>query len=136
MGPVEMGALLLVVLITLVTSCQSAALQSQNRLRREVLSGKLDKSLELPGVHFGLKYKDAAQPMKGGKFQLTINDLKKIFEQSTFNMVNLEIEYDGGVGVDYGLYKMLVKYALKHVDPDAVEQGDLMVERKHAGGLW
>merc|ERR1712106_224003 len=122
--------------IALATSCQGAALQSQNRLRREVLSGKPDKSLELPGVHLGLKYKDAAQPMKGGKFQLKIDDLKKIFKQSTCNMVNLEIEYDGGVGVDDGLFKMLVKYALKHVDSDAVEKGDLMFERKHAGGLW
>ena len=71
-----------------------------------------DKSFDCLGFHAGLKYKDAAQPLKGGKLILEIEDLKKIFPQSHSNRVEVDVDFDGGVAVDDGLFKLLINYVL------------------------
>ena len=43
-------------------------------MKREAFVGKMDKTFDFLGVHMGLKYKDAAQPLKGGKIQLKVDD--------------------------------------------------------------
>ena len=84
----------------------------------------------------GLKYKDAAHPLKGGKIHLAIDDLKKYVKQAHSNKVALDIDFDGGAAVGDGLFKMVVHYSMVHSDGDGEEKGELMVERKHTGDLW
>merc|ERR1712123_494371 len=132
----RMAAMLVVVLLAIATTCQGAALPGQAGLKREAIVGKLDRSLDLLGVHMGLKYKDAAHPLKGGKINLKIDDLKKIFKQAHSNKVDLNIDFDGGAAVGDGLFKMAVHYSMVHSDGDGEEKGDLMIERAHAGDMW
>merc|ERR1712013_631926 len=77
-----MAAMFVVVLLAIATTCQGAAL---DRVKREAIVGKMDKTFDFLGVHMGLKYKDAAQPLQGGKIQLKVDDLKKIYEGSFVN---------------------------------------------------
>ena len=84
----------------------------------------------------GLKYKDAAHPLKGGQIHLAIDDLKKYVKQAHSNKVALDIDFDGGAAVGDGLFKMVVHYSMVHSDGDGEEKGELMVERKHTGDLW
>merc|ERR1712002_1087544 len=115
------------------TTCQGAAL---NRVKREAIVGKMDKTFDFLGVHMGLKYKDAAQPLKGGKVQLKVDDLKKIFPQAHSNKVEVHAEFDGGVAMDDGLFKMVVHYSMVHSDGEGEEKGEAMIERKQTGDVW
>merc|ERR1712002_351277 len=65
------------------TTCQGAAL---NRVKRETIVGKMDKTFDFFGVHMGLKYKDSAQPLKGGKVQLKVDDLNFRKMDGIFNV--------------------------------------------------
>merc|ERR1711892_752593 len=127
-------AMLVVVLLAIATTCQGAALPGQARLRREAIVGKMDKSFDLLGVHMGLKYKDVAHPLKGGKLHLKVDDLKKIVKQAHSNKVELDIEFDGGDVVGDGLFKVVVHYSMVHSDGE--EKGEVMIERKHVGDIW
>ena len=90
-------------------------------MKREAIVGKMDKTFDFLGVHMGLKYKDAAQPLKGGKIQLKVDDLKKIFPQARSNKVEVDAEFDGGVAMDDGLFKMVVHYSMVHSDGEGEE---------------
>merc|ERR1711942_242218 len=82
------------------------------------------------------KYKEAAQPLKGGKLQFKIDDLKKIFDKAHSNKVEVDVEFDGGAAMDDGLFKMVLHYSMVHSDGHGEEKGQMTVERKHAGNLW
>jgi hypothetical protein len=84
----------------------------------------------------GVKYKDVAHPLKGGKLYLKIDDLKKIVKLAHSNKVELDIDFDGGAAVGDGLFKMVMHYSMVHSDGEGEEKGELMVERKHTGDLW
>jgi len=131
-----MAAMLVVLLMAIATTCQGAALPGQTRLRREVISGNLDRSFNLFGVHMGLKYKDAAHPLKGGKAHVQVDDLQKIFKRAHSNKVDLDIEFDSGVKLGDGIFKIAVDYMMVHSDGDGEEKGHLNLERKHVGDLW
>ena len=105
-------------------------------MEREAIVGKMDKTFDFLGVHMGLKYKDAAQPLKGGKIQLKVDDLKKIFPQAHSNKVEVDAEFDGGVAMDDGLFKMVVHYSMVHSDGEGEEKGEVKIERKQAGNMW
>merc|ERR1719260_148587 len=105
-------------------------------MKREAIVGKMDKTFDFLGVHMGLKYKDAAQPLKGGKVQLKVDDLKKIFPQAISNKVEVDAEFDGGVAMDDGLFKMVVHYSMVHSDGTGEEKGEMMIERKQTGNFW
>ena len=124
--------------VSIISSCLSsgAALPGQTRLRREVISGNLDRSFNLFGVHMGLKYKDAAHPLMGGNVHIQVDDLKKIIKVAHSNKVDLDIEFDNGAHIGDGLFKMAVNYLLVHSDGDGEEKGHLNLERKHVGDLW
>ena len=62
-----------------------------DRLKREAIVGKLDHSFDLFGVHMGLKYKDVANPLKGGKLHIKVDDLQKIFKMAHSNKVEVDI---------------------------------------------
>merc|ERR1711892_1322297 len=130
----KMATMLVVVLLAMATTCQGAALPA--RLRREAIVGKMDKTFDLLGVHMGLKYKDVAHPLKGGKLHLKVDDLKKIVKQAQSNKVVLDIEFDGGDVVGDGLFKVVVHYSMVHSDGEGEEKGEAMIERKHVGDMW
>merc|ERR1712013_276099 len=129
----KMAAMFVVVLLAIATTCQGAAL---DRVKRDAIVGKMDKTFDFLGVHMGLKYKDAAQPLKGGKIQLKVDDLKKIFPQAHSNKVEVDAEFDGGVSMDDGLFKMVVHYSMVHSDGEGEEKGEAMIERKQTGNMW
>eukprot|EP00091_Calanus_sinicus_P019157 TRINITY_DN4683_c0_g1_i1.p1 TRINITY_DN4683_c0_g1~~TRINITY_DN4683_c0_g1_i1.p1 ORF type:complete len:133 (+),score=34.65 TRINITY_DN4683_c0_g1_i1:153-551(+) len=129
-----MAAMFVVVLLAIASTCQGAP-----RARREAIGGKLDKSFDLLGLHMGLKYKDPAQPLKGGKLHLAIDDLKAYFKQAHSNKVALDIDFEGeligvsGIFALLPLFKIVVHYSMVHSDGDGEEKGELMVERKITG---
>merc|ERR1712013_875248 len=129
----KMAAMFVVVLLAIATTCQGAAL---DRVKRDAIVGKMDKTFDFLGVHMGLKYKDAAQPLKGGKIQLKVDDLKKIFPQAHSSKVEVDAEFDGGVSMDDGLFKMVVHYSMVHSDGEGEEKGEAMIERKQTGDVW
>ena len=105
-------------------------------MKRDAFVGKMDKTFDFLGVHMGLKYKDAAQPLKGGKVQLKIDDLKKIFSGAHSNKVEVDAEFDGGVAMNDGLFKMVAHYSRVHSDGHGEEKGEVMIERKKSGSMW
>merc|ERR1712128_133950 len=110
-----------------------AALPGQTRLRREAIAGKLDKTFDFFGVHMGLKYRDAAHPLKGGNVNIKVDDLQKIFKQAQSNKVELDIEFDGGADTKDGIFKLIANYLMVH---GGEEKGTLKIERAHIGDLW
>merc|ERR1711931_117010 len=132
----KMASMFVAVLLAIATTCQGAALPDQTRMKREAFVGKMDRTFDFLGVHMGLKYKDAAQPLKGGKLQFRIDDLKKIFDKAHSNKVEVDVEFDGGAAMDDGLFKMVLHYSMVHSDGHGEEKGQMTVERKHAGNLW
>ena len=68
-----------------------------DRVKRDAMAGKLDRSFDLFGVHMGLKYKDAANPLKGGNLHIKGDDLKALFKK-----VDFDIDFDGGDSSDDG----------------------------------
>merc|ERR1712128_331609 len=110
-----------------------AALPGQTRLRREAVAGKLDKTFDFFGVHMGLKYKDAAHPLKGGNVNIKVDDLQKIFKRAQSNKVELDIEFDGGADTKDGIFKLIANYLMVH---GGEEKGTLKIERVHIGDLW
>merc|ERR1711931_454506 len=132
----KMASMFVAVLLAIATTCQGAALPDQARMKREAFVGKMDRTFDFLGVHMGLKYKDAAQPLKGGKLQFRIDDLKKIFDKAHSNKVEVDVEFDGGAAMDDGLFKMVLHYSMVHSDGHGEEKGQMTVERKHAGNLW
>eukprot|EP00090_Calanus_glacialis_P017890 TRINITY_DN2775_c0_g1_i2.p1 TRINITY_DN2775_c0_g1~~TRINITY_DN2775_c0_g1_i2.p1 ORF type:complete len:864 (-),score=245.27 TRINITY_DN2775_c0_g1_i2:151-2718(-) len=86
------------------------------------------------GVGFGMKYTDAANPMKGGKAYARF-PLKKFAPKAHSETVDLRMSFDGGDAVD-GLFTMSVDYTLTHSDGDGEEKGTFTVSRKKTAGLW
>merc|ERR1711892_915950 len=132
----NMAAMLVVVLLAAASTCQGAALPGQTRLRREAIAGKLDRSFDFLGVHMGLKYKDAAHPLKGGNVHITVDDMQKLFKRAHSNKVDLDIEFDGGANTKDGIFKLIVNYLMVHRDGDGEEKGTMNIERAHIGDLW
>merc|ERR1711892_791407 len=132
----NMAAMLVVVLLAAASTCQGAALPDQTRLRREAIGGKLDRSFDFLGVHMGLKYKDAAHPLKGGNVHITVDDMQKLFKRAHSNKVELDIEFDGGASTKDGIFKLIVNYLIVHADGDGEEKGTMKIERANVGDLW
>ena len=105
-----------------------AALPDQTRMKRKATVW--DKSFDFLGFHAGLNYKDAAQPLKGGKLSLQIEDLKKIFPQLHSCRVGADIVFDGGEAVDDGLFELLFAYGIMCADGN----GNIVWRNKNVGG--
>ena len=105
-------------------------------MKREANIGKMDKTFDFLGVHMGLKYKDVDHPLKGGKIQLKLDDLRKIFPRARMNKVEVDAEFDGGVAMDDGLFKMVVHYSIVHSDGEGEEKGEAIIESKQTGDVW
>merc|ERR1712055_863644 len=68
--------------------------------------------------------------------QLKVDDLKKIFKGAHSNKVEVDAEFDGGVAMNDGLFKMVAHYSMVHSDGDGEEKGEVLIERKQTGGMW
>ena len=105
-----------------------------DRVKRDAMAGKLDRSFDFFGVHMGLKYKDVANPLKGGKLHIKVDDLQKIFKMAHSSKVEVDIEFDGGADTKDGIFKLLVNYLMVH--SAGTEKGSLTLERSHVGDMW
>jgi len=98
-------------------------------------SGDWDKEFNLNsvGASVKIKYDDPNNQLKGGRAQITVDDLKKYIKRAKSSKVQLDIKFDGGASPKDGLFSMEVNYELHH---DGVEKGVLTVVRSMSGGLW
>merc|ERR1719430_1580702 len=76
----------------------------------------------------GLKYKDVANPLKGGKLHI------KIVKMAHSNKVEVDIDFDGRADTKDGIFKLLVNYLMVH--SAGTEKGSLTLERSNVGGMW
>merc|ERR1712055_477764 len=68
--------------------------------------------------------------------QLKVDDLKRIFSGAHSNKVELDAEFDGGVAMNDGLFKMVAHYSMVHSDGDGEEKGEIVIERKQTGNMF
>jgi len=103
--------------------------------REKRSTGDWDKefSLSSVGASVKIKYDDPNNKLKGGKAQITVDDLKKYVSSARSSKVQLDIKFDGGDSSRDGLFNMEVNYELHH---DGVEKGVFTATRSKSGGLW
>ena len=100
------------------------------------IQGKLDRQLDIFGVHVGIKYNDPADRTKGGQLNVKVDDMKKIFPRAHSKSVDVNVEFDGGANNKDGLFTFRIDYDLEHSDGDGHEKGYLTMTRQMAGGVW
>jgi hypothetical protein len=96
----------------------------------------LDRSLDLFGVHFRVKYIDPSDRAKGGKFNLVIDDMKKLFPRAHSKAIDVLLDFDGGDSKTDGMFNLKLNYKLTHGDGDGDETGTLTAFRKKDGNMW
>ena len=107
-----------------------------DRVKREAIVGKLDRSFDMFGVHVGLKYKDPADRLKGGELRVAIDDMKAIFPRAHSKRIDINLKFDGGASKTDGLFNLNLNYLLEHGDGDGDETGSLTLFRKKEGDNW
>jgi len=126
-----MAAGYLVALLAIASSCNGASI-----VKREAIQGKLDRSLDLLGVHLGIKYKDPADRTKGAEIRVAVDDMKRLFPRAHSSAIDVYANLDGGASNRDGLFDLTIKYKLTHGDGDGDETGSLVASRKKVGGSW
>merc|ERR1712198_475388 len=66
------------------------------------------------GVAVGIDYKDPNNKLKGGKLDLTIDNLKRLVPMAKSEKVKVSFNFDGGASTTDGLFEMTVDYELNH----------------------
>ena len=107
-----------------------------DRVRREAIAGKLDRSFDMFGVHIGLKYKDPADRMKGGQLRVAIDDMKALFPRAHSKRIDVNLNFDGGASKTDGVFDLNLKYLLEHGDGDGDETGTLSLKRSKQGNVY
>merc|ERR1711874_353334 len=115
----------------LSSTCDGAALD-----RAEAIVGKLDRSIDMFGIHVGLKYKDPADRLKGGELRVAIDDMKAIFPRAQSKRIDVNLKIDGGASKTDGLFDLNLNYLLEHGDGDGDETGTLTLKRAKKGDTW
>ena len=102
---------------------------------RSKRSADWDKEFNLNsvGASVKIKYDDPSNQLKGGRAQVTIDNLKKYVKRARSEKVVLDVKFDGGDNSKDGLFNLEVNYELHH---DGVEKGVLTVTRSKSGDLW
>merc|ERR1719317_1644684 len=59
-----------------------------------------------------------------------------MIERKQTGQVEVDAEFDGGVAMDDGLFKMVVHYSMVHSDGEGEEKGEVKIERKQTGNMW
>jgi len=127
-----MGPVFVVTLLAMATACQGAALFDQNRMKRDL---NMDQTFSFSGVHLTLSYADAAQPLKGGKISLKVDDVKKIFPHARISKIVVKFQFKGEKVKD-GVFGIVVNYGFLHGDGEW-EEGKFDISRFHNNGnIW
>merc|ERR1712142_1332890 len=82
------------------------------------------------GVEVGIDYKDPNNKLKGGKLDLTIDNLKRLVPMAKSEKVKVSFNFDGGASTTDGLFEMTVDYELNHKNK---EVGQFKIVRSKAG---
>merc|ERR1711914_22214 len=82
------------------------------------------------GVAVGIDYKDPNNKLKGGKLDLTIDNLKRLVPMAKSEKVKVSFNFDGGASTTDGLFEMTVDYELNHKNK---EVGQFKIVRSKAG---
>merc|ERR1711931_392350 len=82
------------------------------------------------GVAVGIDYKDPNNKLKGGKLDLTIDNLKRLVPMAKSEKVKVSFNFDGGVSTTDGLFEMTVDYELHHKNK---EVGQFKIVRSKSG---
>merc|ERR1712168_236179 len=82
------------------------------------------------GVEVGIDYKDPNNKLKGGKLDLTIDNLKRLVPMAKSEKVKVSFNFDGGVSTTDGLFEMTVDYELHHKNK---EVGQFKIVRSKSG---
>jgi len=101
------------------------------RVRRSAYDKEF--SLDRLGVNVGIKYIDPSNQAKGGKADITVNNLKKLIPKAKSELVKLAVSFDGGADAKDGLFDMTVDYELHHSNE---ELGTAHLERTKEGNFW
>lgn len=98
-------------------------------------SGDWDKEFNLNsvGASVKIKYDDPNNQLKGGKAQISIDNLKQYVKRARSSKVQLDIKFDGGDSPRDGLFSLEVAYELHH---QGVEKGVFTAVRSKKSGLW
>merc|ERR1712045_569250 len=104
---------------------------------REAIEGRLDRQLDIFGIHFSAQYKDPAMRSKGGKWHLKVDDMKRIFPRAHSKAIEVNVDFEPSeTKKPADNFKFNVKYALTHGDGDGDEKGTLMITRQKEGDMW
>jgi len=85
------------------------------------------------GVEVCLDYKDPSNKLKGGKLDVTIDNLHRHIPYAKIEKTKLSIIFDGGAKTTDGLFELTVDYELNHRNK---EVGQLLLVRFKAGGKY
>merc|ERR1711962_167559 len=85
------------------------------------------------GVEVCLDYKDPSNKLKGGKLDVTIDNLHRHIPYAKIEKTKLSIIFDGGAKTTDGLFELTVDYELNHRNK---EVGQLKFVRSQAGGKY
>merc|ERR1712142_213565 len=125
-----MGPVFAVVLLAIATD--GAALFDQKRMKRHL---NMDQTFNFFGVHITHSYIDAAQPLKGGKINLKVDDVKKIFPNAQINKMVVRAQFHSEKLKD-GIFGIVVNYGFLHGD-GKWEEGNLEISRfNNNGNIW
>merc|ERR1719481_171595 len=95
----------------------------------------MDQTFSFSGVHLTLSYFDAAQPLKGGKISLKVDDVKKIFPNARISKIVVKFQFKGEKVKDR-VFGIVVNYGFLHDDGEW-EEGKFDISRFHNNGnIW
>merc|ERR1712223_382959 len=118
--------------LAIASTCNGASIQ-----KREAIEGRLDRQLDIFGIHFSAQYKDPAMRSKGGKWHLKVDDMKRIFPRAHSKAIEVNVDFEPSeTKKPADNFKFNVKYALTHGDGDGEEKGTLMITRQKEGDMW
>ena len=95
----------------------------------------MDQTFNFFGVHITHSYIDAAQPLKGGKINLKVDDVKKIFPKAQINKMVVRAQFHSEKLKD-GIFGIVLNYGFLHGD-GKWEEGNLEISRfNNNGNIW
>ena len=92
-----------------------------------------DKEFNAMGVKVGIDYIDPNNQLKGGKLDVSVDNLKRIFPKARSEKVELSVNFNGGDNARDGLFTLSVDYELNHINK---EEGTFNAERTFDGKNW
>jgi len=85
------------------------------------------------GIEGGFSFKDAANKAKGGKLDISIDNLKRLIPSAHSHAAKFSLDFDGGASPRDGVFKLTLDYELNH---GSKETGVITVDSKLVSGEW